>query len=555
MKHTSVKLNTPCEFINITPMNPLISKCQIKVCYVGDEPNRNKSIITKDVAREMANSLPGSPIVGFFNETSGDFEEHNRSIDIANGTVTFRDTTRPYGFVDLNAKVWFQKFLDDGQNEHEYLMTEGYIWTGQYPEAKRIIDKGNNQSMELDEKTLDAFWTKDGNGKPQFFIINEAIVSKLCVLGEECEPCFEGSQIAVNFSLASDFKEQLFTMVNEVKDLLKEGGAKVFTRYAVEIGDALWSALYSYIESTYPDGQNCYCSIYRVEGIFEEGGQKFAVLQNRTSMKYYRLNFSIGESEGFIPSDTLIEVTKSYTPAEEPQFALKDVEEFEAQYAAKKKAEEDKSGKSKDDNSDDNTDDPEDCDPEDKDCDPEDDEKKKKKGKEDFACGGKKKKSKCSLDEDDDEDEYACGGKKKKKYSLEEIPEYVELQTKYSELETKYNVLVSENESLKNDNATLTEFKNQSERKEKEEMINSFYMLSDEDKKDVIENIDTYSLNDIEAKLSIICVRNKVSFDLDENNKNHQDPTTYNLNGDNNDDDADTPAWIKAVLETAKNKN
>ena len=539
MKHTSVKLNTPCEFINITPMNPLISKCQIKVCYVGDEPNRNKSIITKDVAREMANSLPGSPIVGFFNETSGDFEEHNRSIDIANGTVTFRDTTRPYGFVDLNAKVWFQKFLDDGQNEHEYLMTEGYIWTGQYPEAKRIIDKGNNQSMELDEKTLDAFWTKDGNGKPQFFIINEAIVSKLCVLGEECEPCFEGSQIAVNFSLASDFKEQLFTMVNEVKDLLKEGGAKVFTRYAVEIGDALWSALYSYIESTYPDGQNCYCSIYRVEGIFEEGGQKFAILQNRTSMKYYRLNFSIGESEGFIPSDTLIEVTKSYTPAEEPQFALKDVEEFEAQYAAKKKAEEDKSGKSEKDNSDDNTEDPKNEDPENKDLEEDDDEKKKKKGKEDFACGGKKK-----------------------KYSLDEIPEYTELQTqfsdlqaKFSELETKYNALVSENESLKNDNATLTEFKNQSERKEKEEMINSFYMLSDEDKKDVIENIDTYSLNDIEAKLSIICVRNKVSFDLDENNKNHQDPTTYNLNGDNNDDDADTPAWIKAVLETAKNKN
>ena len=538
MKHTSVKLNTPCEFINITPMNPLISKCQIKVCYVGDEPNRNKSIITKDVAREMANSLPGSPIVGFFNETSGDFEEHNRSIDIANGTVTFRDTTRPYGFVDLNAKVWFQKFLDDGQNEHEYLMTEGYIWTGQYPEAKRIIDKGNNQSMELDEKTLDAFWTKDGNGKPQFFIINEAIVSKLCVLGEECEPCFEGSQIAVNFSLASDFKEQLFTMVNEVKDLLKEGGAKVFTRYAVEIGDALWSALYSYIESTYPDGQNCYCSIYRVEGIFEEGGQKFAVLQNRTSMKYYRLNFSIGESEGFIPSDTLIEVTKSYTPAEEPQFALKDVEEFEAQYAAKKKAEEDKSGKSEKDNSDDNTEDPKNEDPENEDPE-DDDEKKKKKGKEDFACGGKKK-----------------------KYSLDEIPEYTELQTqfsdlqtKFSELETKYNALVSENESLKNDNATLVEFKNQSERKEKEEMINSFYMLSDEDKKDVIDNIDTYSLNDIEAKLSIICVRNKVSFDLDENNKNHQDPTTYNLNGDNNDDDADTPAWIKAVLETAKNKN
>ena len=41
--HTSIRLETPCEFINVTPLNPLISKCQIKVCYVGDEPNRNKT--------------------------------------------------------------------------------------------------------------------------------------------------------------------------------------------------------------------------------------------------------------------------------------------------------------------------------------------------------------------------------------------------------------------------------------------------------------------------------------------------------------------------------
>ena len=73
MKHTSIKLETPCEFINITPVNPLISKCQIKVCYVGDSPNRNGSIITKEVARQMANSLSGSPIVGYYNDATGDF--------------------------------------------------------------------------------------------------------------------------------------------------------------------------------------------------------------------------------------------------------------------------------------------------------------------------------------------------------------------------------------------------------------------------------------------------------------------------------------------------
>ena len=36
------------EFINIKPCNPLISECEIKVMYVGD--NRNRSVITKDVA-------------------------------------------------------------------------------------------------------------------------------------------------------------------------------------------------------------------------------------------------------------------------------------------------------------------------------------------------------------------------------------------------------------------------------------------------------------------------------------------------------------------------
>jgi hypothetical protein len=107
MKHTSIKLESPCELINLTPVNPLISKCQIKVCYVGDTANRNRSVITKEVATEMANSLPGSPIVGYYNEEKGDFEEHNRIIDISNGKFQIKDTTRPYGFVDLNAKCWF----------------------------------------------------------------------------------------------------------------------------------------------------------------------------------------------------------------------------------------------------------------------------------------------------------------------------------------------------------------------------------------------------------------------------------------------------------------
>jgi hypothetical protein len=137
-------------------------------------------------------------------------------------------------------------------------------------------------------------------------------------------------------------------------------------------------------------------------------------------------------------------------------------------------------------------------------------------------------------------------------YNLDEIPEYVELSQNYSDLETKYNLLVADKAELEKSLAELTTFKLEAQRKDKEAMINSFYMLSDEDKKDCFDNIDTYSLDDIEAKLSIICVRNKVSFDLDEEKKD--EPTTYNLNSGEIDDDS-IPAWIKAVRSVAKDMN
>ena len=123
MRHSSVATLDPVEIIHIEPLkhSPLISKCQIKVCYVGDEPNRNRSVITKKVAEEIAYTLRGCPIVGYYNEEPADFEEHNRQINLSGGEFTMTDTTKPYGFVDLNAKVWFQKFIDDYEVEREYM--------------------------------------------------------------------------------------------------------------------------------------------------------------------------------------------------------------------------------------------------------------------------------------------------------------------------------------------------------------------------------------------------------------------------------------------------
>lgn len=451
--------HAPIELINIVPFNPLISKCQIKVCWVGYQPNRNKSIITKDVAREMANSLPGSPIVGHFNEATGDFEEHNKLIKISGGKIKLQPDTTPYGFVDLNAKVWFQWFQDHDGVTREYLVTEGWLWTGQFPECARVITEGNNHSMELSENPnyLDAYWTKDGNGNKEFFIINEAIISKLCILGEEFEPCFEGGSIEapkIEFSLEDSFKEQLLSMMTELTNILNEGGAKMVDNDKTPVVN---EPVVDPVVDADPAPAVNPAEEPAVDPIVEEPA-----------------------ADPVVDADPVADPTDA-DPAPVAEFA---------------------EGKKDDD----------------KEVCPE--------------CG--KPVDECTCEED----------KKKKEYVLEEIPEYVELQSNHAELETKYSTLLSDYEALKAEKDTLAEFKANVDKKEKETLIASFYMLSDELKKDVVDNIDTYSLEDIEAKLSILCVRNKVSFDLE--NDKETDPISYNLNdtGSSNDN---VPEWIKAI--------
>ena len=424
--HISVPVANTMEYINATQVSPLVSHVQIKVCYVGQDPNRNGSVITKEVATKLGEKLPGCPIVGYYDDEIQDFASHNRDVVVEDGKFKIIDMTKPYGFVDIGAKVWFEQFSDEGVI-HEYLCTEGYVWTGVYEESKRVVEKGNNQSMELSEDYENGFWTNDLNSGKRIFIINDGLIEKLCILGEDVEPCFEGAQIK-SFSLTSsefeEFKSTMFSMINELKDTLSKGGSE--------------------------------------ETMDKDNGV---------------LNPEVEE-------ETNVEFEKKKPEDEEEQKKTEDTSTEE-------------------------------------DSKPEDDKSK----------------------EEDPEDEE----KKKKSYSLDEIPEYVELKSNYEALQTQYAALEQEKQDLDAEVQTLRGFKLSADRKSKEDMINSFFMLSDEDKKDVVDHIDTYSLDDIEAKLSIICVRNKVDFKLGQDEEEDPNPEMlFNLNDPINNNDS-APAWVKAV--------
>ena len=115
---------------------------------------------------------------------------------------------------------------------------------------------------------------------------------------------------------------------------------------------------------------------------------------------------------------------------------------------------------------------------------------------------------------------------------------------KYSLLEQQYEDLSAQYSQLKADYDALVEFKEQVEDKEKDALIAEFYMLSDEDKAEIIENKKNYSLDEIKAKLAVICYEKKVNFNSDDSSENDKEVViTYNFN----DNSANLPDWIKAV--------
>ena len=230
LRNTSVATIAAPEFVNLAEdaLNPGISKADVKVLYLGE--NRNGSFINKETAMKMSETLRACPIVGAYRKDIDDFSDHGEIIHIENGEITFDCATVPYGFIAPDAKVWFKEFTDYDEFgntvNREYLMTTAYLWTGQYPEIERCVKEGMGQSMELDGKSIDGHWAENSESGIEFFIINDASFTKLCVLGDGVEPCFEGASVeAPNISdkfSKEGFTTTLYNMMNELKFALAE---------------------------------------------------------------------------------------------------------------------------------------------------------------------------------------------------------------------------------------------------------------------------------------------------------------------------------------------
>ena len=293
--------------------------------------------------------------------------------------------------------------------------------------------------MELQKESVQGHWETSYDNGMDFFIINDAIIQKICILGDDVEPCFEGASVtapdvSTKFTLDDNFRHTLYSMMQDLKNALNGGG------------------------------------------------QQMENLENTVAVE----NENVDPVTEFTQAEDVVETAPEVNDNIEDTSAPADY--------VKKDDEEDK--KPADDEGE-----------EDSENDPDDDK------------------------EDDDDDK-----KNAKKYELIE-EELNTLKESYSTLQSQYQELVN--------------FKREIDNQKKDALIAEFYMLSDEDKADVISNKEKYTLEEIKAKLSVICFDKKINFSLNKENedKKEEEVTTYNLSGS---EDNSLPEWVKAVKEQEK---
>lgn len=205
---------TPTNFIatvygELTPLNnSALSKARLKIFYKG--LNRNGSYINDDVAEKLIKTLPGTPVVGYFDSDKDDFLGHEE-----------KEKSRCYGFVPETMNFAWEMSLDPDGVYRTYACTDIILWTGRYPIASKIV--GRSHSMELNPDTVEGNWVETETD--YYFEFTQAEFIGLCVLGKEYEPCFEGSSfyelrknnINNNANLKNDLKE-LFSLYKEMNN-------------------------------------------------------------------------------------------------------------------------------------------------------------------------------------------------------------------------------------------------------------------------------------------------------------------------------------------------
>ena len=251
---------------NLEKYNETISKGRCRVFYKGG--NRNGTYITDEFAEKLLATIPYAPVKGIYENEEGDYTDHG----------TARCQGRIYGIVPENPNLTWEDHEDEDGIVRTYACVDVLIFTGLYTEANTIV--GKSQSMEIYPPSITGAW-KIINGK-KYYVFETGHFLGLQVLGDTTEPCFEG---AAFFALYQDLKK-IVGQIEKYNLNGHNGGNIKMLNYKLS-DNAKFNALWSLLNVNYSEANNWLIE-YDICEIYDE----YAVVRNYSEGCFERVYYT-----------------------------------------------------------------------------------------------------------------------------------------------------------------------------------------------------------------------------------------------------------------------
>lgn len=291
------------------PLSPTsfsnVGRTRVRVFY--KYANRNGSYITDQEAEYLIATAKGKPIVGFYNYLKEDFEGHT-SPELAKG----------YGYVPEEPNFAWEDHLDSDGVMRTYACFDVILHVDYWEEAKQIV--GKRQSMELNPDTIRGEWSIiDGQ---EYFVYTFAEMKGFCVLGDDKEPCFEGSAFEnekeTKFEKFSLLLSDLMEKVNEAENKKsEEGGEQPMIFNVPELDNENYSTLFENLNPNFNEENG-----FQVSEVIYSMNDGIAKTFSLSDAQLHEYKFEVAE-DGALTFEAIIadepEVTNEPSELEELQ--------------------------------------------------------------------------------------------------------------------------------------------------------------------------------------------------------------------------------------------